>query len=467
MKNSAWYHKLWRKKLDNLPLKEDAASSWAEMSDVLDKHMPLNSPPANNKPGKFFGSTVVSMLSFILPAAAMIGAITYVAIKHPFKNKENNKHHYNHVSKRSKDKGGNLDKPIDTLRSDSATGIGKQNLTAVSGNQKNAITRSTAQPVTNAALVNAYVMSNSSHGQYNNTISHKPVRPVVKVPASSLNTQPSNTTHNVSLLAVSAGDKTYPDSIKQDKNIMTDKIIEIKPGNDAFNVQDKLTNSPVAGNGKTGGKNKSPVINKIKRPKLSIGGSSFGYRIGSALNISKSGSNMVFGLGVYYSLNAKWLLNAGIHMDLNRPFSSEFTHPSYNRGDTTFKVNDSRKLNILSVPVTLEYKISNIISVNAGPQISFSVKQSNLKTGLGTIQSYKDTLYHTKTIDSALKLNSINKINVGFTGGVSFKLHQFYIDATYQQNVTPYSVTTGLGGYKQYYNSFQIGIRYKFKKKGP
>ncbi|MGZ3872875.1 MAG: hypothetical protein ACXVJD_08145, partial [Mucilaginibacter sp.] len=81
MKNSAWYHKLWRKKLGQYPLKDAPDASWTEMQALLEKAMPAQDAGNPKKTGKFWGGTVVSMLGYILPAAAMIGAATFVVIK--------------------------------------------------------------------------------------------------------------------------------------------------------------------------------------------------------------------------------------------------------------------------------------------------------------------------------------------------------------------------------------------------
>jgi hypothetical protein len=473
MRNSAWYNKLWRKKLDNYPLKEDADASWAQMHGLLDEHLPVNGLSANKKPGKFFGSTVVSMLGFILPAAAMIGALTYVAVKHPFKNKEINKHHhYNITSKRLKGTiaGDSLDKTSDTLKPDSATRFNKENLTATNTQQINTIKPATTQQINNHILFSNNLTRSinraGNNAGYNNS------SPNGTTKSGSLNPIQSSPL-NASTMAnypATAYNKVGSDSVNQLKNgTGGEKENLTKAAATAVSGREKPgKDRPIAiAKVKTGGKVKSSGRGKIKAPKLSTGGTSpFDFSISAALNAGKPGSNVVFGLAGIYTLNTKWLLNVGVKMDLNRPLSNTFTHPSYFRPDTSFTINDSRKLNVITVPVTLEYQVSDIISINAGPQLSFSARQSKLSTKLGTVLDKRDTLARTHTIDSALLINSINKINVGISGGISIRLNRFYIDGTYQQNLTPYNVTTGLGGYKQYYRSFQIGLRYKFKKKG-
>ena len=474
MKNSAWYNKLWRKKLGNYPLKENADDSWAQMHSLLDEHLPVNES-TNKKTGKFFGSTVVSMLGYILPAAAMLGALTYVAVKQPFKNNGHNKHHHA-VSKKTKSIAmvDSLYKNSDTLNADSAPNINKENLAAANTNQINAIKLATGQRFNNPVLSNNLIQRDNKT-TYNSSSPNGTIKPgslnLIQPPLM----KPDSAAGDIA--AANNNNEAGKGSLDQIRNeAEKDKEILTKPS---------VTSGVVAGaekpvkdkhlttfKDKAGKKIKTLGATKIKMPKvkgpkLSTGTSPFDFSISAVYNAGKPGSNMVFGIAGVYALNSKWLLNVGVKMDLNRPLSNAFTHPSYFRPDTPFTINDSRKLNIITVPVTLEYQVSDIISINAGPQLSFSGRQSKLSTKLGTISDRRDTLFRTHTIDSALRFNSINKINVGISGGISIHLNRFYIDGTYQQNLTPYRVTTGLGGYKQYYHSFQIGLRYKFKVKRP
>lgn len=475
MKNSAWYNKLWRKKLGNYPLKENADDSWAQMHGLLDEHLPVNEPSTDKKTGKFFGSTVVSMLGFILPAAAMIGALTYVAVKQPFKNHGHNKHHHA-TSKKAKSIAAvdSLYKNIDTLNADSAPNINKENLAAASAKQINAIKLAAGQRFNNPVLFSNNLIQRDNKTAYNNSTPNGATKPgsfnLIQPPLM----KPDTAAGAITALNNNEAGKDSLDQIRneaeKDKEILTKP--SVTPGivtGAEKPVKDKhitMLKDKAGKKIKTSGATKIKMP-KIKAPRLSTGASPFDFSISAALNAGKPGSNMVFGLAGVYSLNSKWLLNVGVKMDLNRPLSNAFTHPSYFRPDTPFTINDSRKLNIITVPVTLEYQVSDIISINAGPQISFSGRQSKLSTKLGTISDRRDTLFRTHTIDSALRFNSINKINVGISGGISIHLNRFYIDGTYQQNLTPYRVTTGLGGYKQYYHSFQIGLRYKFKVKRP
>ncbi|RKR80526.1 hypothetical protein BDD43_0647 [Mucilaginibacter gracilis] len=85
MKNSEWYKKLWREKLEELPLSKDTDQAWAGMKLILDQQLPVNPTTGNSAGGgklaKPFISKVVSLLGFALPAAAIICTIAYFVAK--------------------------------------------------------------------------------------------------------------------------------------------------------------------------------------------------------------------------------------------------------------------------------------------------------------------------------------------------------------------------------------------------
>ncbi len=83
-------------------------------------------------------------------------------------------------------------------------------------------------------------------------------------------------------------------------------------------------------------------------------------------------------------------------------------------------------------------------------------------TRLNPIADPRDTLYHSKQIDSTLVNTVSNKVNIGFTGGISIHIKQFDINGSYQW-LTPYKVSNSLGSFKQTNQVFRIGIGYRFK----
>ena len=144
-----------------------------------------------------------------------------------------------------------------------------------------------------------------------------------------------------------------------------------------------------------------------------------------------------------------------------------YTHPNYNLKDSASKENliilDQRKLTTADIPLGLEYKISNRISIKAGPVISLLLSKGGEGSKLSTVKNPLDTIFNSKKINAALSSSTINKLNIGFSGGLNIRIKQFNIEAGYRQNLMPYKVSSDLGSYKKEFRTFQIGIGYNFK----
>lgn len=469
MKNSAWYHKLWLKKLNQYPVKEGAASSWAEMQALLNEHMPVNGGPNFKKPGRFSGSTLVSMLGFVLPAAAMIGAITFVAVKHPFKNKQRPKQHYKVPAKNLTDSSSFNDsvaKKQLLLNTGPGSYVAQRDSNTIA--ESDSVTNNRA----NATVLGKLAKKNNANGGALSTRGGNVVKGNNAQKAIQTN-QPGNINKRyfpADSIVIGQGNTTSSQLVN-----INNKTFFALPltGVDSIWGTGLIRRTAAALKAASAGGFSKIIVkkqnnsSKNKRVKSQNDGTdAFNFGFEGLANTSGAGTNLVFGVFGSVPLNQKWQLTAGARVDLNRPLSGTITHPSYSRPDTVvFKVTDSRKVSTISVPITLEYKVSNLVSIHAGPQLSFSAGQSMHSNKLQTIPNYRDTASHSHSIDSALKYNSISKFNIGISGGVSIRVSpHFYIEGLYQQNITPYKVNTGLGNYNQYYHSVQLGIRYTFKK---
>jgi hypothetical protein len=465
MKNSARYHKLWLKKLNEYPVKENAESSWAEMQALLNEHMPAANEGGAKTPSKFSGGTIVSMLGFVLPAAAMIGAITFAAVKHPFKNKELPKQQYKISVKNLRDSDHNNDSIAKTqvhFNTDSSsnsvqnntktelankTGINNQAIAAL---QVNRVNRNNTG---SAALLNSVVYSAKGSN------SHK------AIPQTQRESE-NKGLFSADSIIVNYGVTAYTKLESADNNALFRRPLT---GFDSLWGTGLIRRTAAASKATSaGGFSKITVKgqgNPVKNRKIKSQ-REVDFGIEGLTNTSEAGTNLVLGVFGSAPLNQKWQVNAGARIDLNRNLSGIITHPSYSRPDTViFKVTDSRKVNTISIPITFKYKVSKLVSIHAGPQLSLSTGQSMHSNKLQTIPNYRDTASHSHSIDSALKYNSISKFNIGISGGVSIRVSpHFYFEGLYQQNITPYKVKTGLGNYNQYYHSVQLGIRYTFKR---
>ena len=72
----------------------------------------------------------------------------------------------------------------------------------------------------------------------------------------------------------------------------------------------------------------------------------------------------------------------------------------------------------------MEYRVSNRISINAGPVISFQLGQSNVQTLTELFKAQVSTAKYSdsasnRAVDSILRHTTVNKINMGLTGGLS------------------------------------------------
>lgn len=456
MRNSAWYYKLWLKKLSKLPLKEDAGSAWASMKDMLDAQMPVSNGGGNSDGSsssgsngggtvatKPFAAKLVSLLGYALPVAAAIGVTTYlvspVVIKH--KKPVILKKQQSHLPADTVHSKG-LSIFADSLANTGTDSAHVLSVDGLSGNLKDVkpkisgINKQTFE-------VRPGVVSKIENNQFEDY--------AVKV-------QPDQSENIVS-----------PDpSLVKGNTASTIESIQLGKEENKISVSEKVTDKHSSAKVAS---SKNKKVSSSTKVKESLTTPAYNFGLESGWNTGKNNSLYV---GVFgsYRIKTKLLLNVGIRLNTSTALSGSYiTKPNGYLWDTlsTYKVSDNRKLMLLNVPLTLEYRLSNQISINAGPVISFPLSQSK-----GNIQSelYKAQLPSTKYLDSArhsavdstLNYTKVNKLNLGITGGISVRFNQFYIEGKYLRNLTPYRVSNTLGGYQQYNGSFQLGLRYQFKK---
>jgi hypothetical protein len=86
MRNSAWYHKLWRNKFDSLPVKDAADASWAGMHQLLNEQMPV-STIGGHGPNLSTGAKLFKIIGYTLSVAATVSTAVYLTVP-----KSKNKH---------------------------------------------------------------------------------------------------------------------------------------------------------------------------------------------------------------------------------------------------------------------------------------------------------------------------------------------------------------------------------------
>jgi hypothetical protein len=425
MRNSGWDHKLWNKKLNELPVETDLNSAWSEMQSILDKNLPLNNLPKSEGLRRTIGNKIVSILGYILPAAAIIAGLTYFVTRQPKAEKTITT---KQINKNSLLKTPDTLKTIDSIKSDSTTHqtipyssfIDKNNidetqaLTQAGPTNPNNIEAINTLP----ALSNQQLTSSIDNAEiYSNTS----VSTIQDIRFLSANTRMiSQSTYN------SEGEKEE----RIYKKVRSKKSVKIKEQKEIYTPQ-------------------------------------YNYSFEAGLNVYQSNQNIFLGANAAYAINKRLLVNAGLRLSFANVVEGSYTHPSYNLKDSAKKedltILDHRQLTTADIPLGLEYKISNRVSIKAGPVLSFLIKNGGMGSKLGTVKILFDTVYNSKKINSALANSTTNKLNIGFSTGLNIRFKQFSIEAGYRQNFIPYKVSSDLGSYKKDFKTFQIGIGYSIK----
>ncbi|NRF38750.1 outer membrane beta-barrel protein [Pedobacter foliorum] len=439
MRNSGWNHKLWKKKLNELPVEIDLNSAWSEMQSILDHNLPLSDLPKSDGLAKTIGNKIVSMLGYILPAAAMIAGLIYFTTKQPKAEKSINAKQINKNSLlktpdilKVNDSAKDSNQPKDSLSSHTAFSIKINQNTLHSSHSEKDITEdqavltqaSSANPNSTEAiktlpdLSNQQITSSIDHAGFNSNVSLFTNR---NVGFFNINTR---------MINLSAYNKRSEKDERIYKKTKRKKSVKIKEQKEIYTPQ-------------------------------------YNYSFEAGLNVYQSNQNIFLGANAAYAINKRLIVNAGLRLSLANVVEGSYTHPSYNLKDSAKKedltILDHRQLTTADIPLGLEYKISNRVSIKAGPVLSFLIKNGGMGSKLGTVKNLFDTVYNSKKINNSLANSTTNKLNIGFSTGLSVRFKQFNIEAGYRQNFVPYKVSSDLGSYKKDFKTFQIGIGYNIK----
>lgn len=438
MKNSGWHHKLWNKKLDELPVQEDMDISWSEMHAILDQQMPQQATNGGTQTGgstiKAIGSKIATMLGYILPAAAMVSIITYVTLKEPAKPKDLKKNNPKSILKQSARKTTDSSYQ-DTLSSDSAVTPAAA-FTAVAdtvlfspekaSQNRSAVTPDTVLiPEALAAGTELYEKPFASYLSWN--IKQEIVIPLIR-------------------------SKNKPAEAKSSRRAA--RILERKAGvhdDNAVQISDRKVKVP-----------------KIKRQKSSFGAdTSLSYSISAGLNTATAKTGFFFAPAVHYRVSERFGLSGGLTLNTGRLWTGGYMASNYNVGDSlkrkTISIEDERELNVLEIPLNLEYRISHKISLKAGPVLGIQLKQGGRGSTLGVVTNPADTLMNGKKIHTALDASKLSGgMTLGYQAGFILRFGRFNLETTYLQNLSPYRISSDLGSYKKRYRNLRLGLGFRF-----
>ncbi|WP_293916056.1 MULTISPECIES: hypothetical protein [unclassified Sphingobacterium] len=464
MKNSVWYHKLWREKLNKTEIKESPDAAWEGMKNTLDQYLPLDVPVAATS-AVSVGAKIWKLIGYILPAVAVVSTVAYIYL--PDKKEDK--------SRAVKTKEMYADSLVSSVQSE----------------DERANTETDSSTNADLSRIPDYRISHDDLGSKLSTPA--PLKRSFKERHSNVPEEYNNSEYVTT--PFSPGDRivhtdnnmlfNYPQARvlynSKIEGASVKSLSDIKPGL-GFNRQKRPQSALVAEYSYTDKERKRRGAEKNRKNNIyykssgrnkqvkfttpgSVWNPSYNFGLETGANIGTQGTNLYAGVFGQIAFNHKWAVSLGLNANSNRKVSGEFSHPSYFRPDSlgySFMIRDSRKLAAIDIPLKVEYRLSNHISLNTGVIIDLPVKQSSKMTGLGPVYDVRDTLRHSQEINSALTNINANKVNIGLSGGITVHLQRFDLKGNYQV-LNPYRVSNALGSYKPNNGFYRVGIGYRFK----
>ena len=430
MKNSAWYQKLWERKLNEHSVNADVDSAWSDMQHLLDQQMPLNPLGGDTVSGALGGKSAIgkllSWLTYVLPAATIISAAIYLANPdYPIIIKK----------KTTKVEPQFKPDPIKTNQMVDSSAFESQHDTVLVQTSNAALTSDTAG-----------LQGASAASHLMNEVTTTDVEPDLK----------QQLVGNVVELTAAESAQLWAPIPVYIRNLEAHRAPVVKRSTTGITRQRKTKRIKV----------KEEKVQKIRidRQKLKeeFRPPSSAYGIMAGVNVNKN-ATMYFGIYGTAKVSKRITANAALQLHTPRTFIGSYTRASYFRPDSNpaFTFTDSRKVAVLELPLTLSYQLTNKLKIIGGPVVSLPIKQSAVK--LGVIDLPRDTLFNGNNVIGIIRNTKPNKVNYGFKVGAGAQLKSVGVDLTYQI-LSPYQFKNSLGTNKHSYNALQIGITYKLGK---
>lgn len=314
--------------------------------------------------------------------------------------------------------------------------------------------RSTRTNNTNAGLVSIPLFTNNHQNRPGDQNISK-TNGLIKAPDAASNQKTNKPVNNASLVRSSK-----PDSAKAKSNKVND-----------------TTKKPAANNA-AGVKSKPAPATKPKSNKQAIY-SKFELGIETGINPNKNSVAPFAGIFGSYAVNSKFSIGTGMQLFSTRIIDGSYTKNKYkytitdDSGRTTnhtakVVVNSSQKIYTIDIPVIASYRLTNWLSLRAGPVISIPVKTGVINNAPAPVGTTLDTARAYKTLLSKVNSTTINSnVNLSLSGGININLNRFYINAGYVQGLGAYTISSSLGTGNTYYHALQLGIGYKLFKSKP
>ena len=515
MKDSVWYKKLWQKKMQEVPLRGDEGAAWDKMQALLDKNMPMETAVPIQKPGQAFWPFAIPVIAIIIIALISYFISTNLSAGHHKtdnqpgrllidKNKTGTSEHAGlhgsgkavnnkaatHVASVYDKVAGN--KPTSSSSAQTKKGAQVNYNTVVNANLHNAKQAKNGKPLlsnknkvgsVNAATFNTRL--NPDNSQINSHLHNHYYLPRGNanqaVPANSA-TKGINDAGASKWVSVNNNTQNSQAVIQKNNNTIPAQAIdsEVSASAPAGNKADQVTAGSTAKpkplapavKNKTGLPKKSRANSKLEFD-LKIGVNSNGSFTGTSQNTNfygKSGVDAFLGVSAAYQLNPTWSVGIGANILSPKLIAGSYSNNNlsyttigdtgklitHNTGKVT--IHASGKIHIIDVPIFADYKVNDNVSFIGGPVLSIPVKHESLKTNISLLTNSTDSTAQKQVIPYANGTTMTNNFSVGISGGVRLNFNRLFIDGTYMQNVTPYTISSGLGSNKVYYHTVQVGI---------
>jgi hypothetical protein len=531
MKNSLNYLDLWQKKRNELPLSDEPKQDWMAMQALLDTHLPnpiIKHSAASKIAKAIKAAKTWSIISVALPAAVLVGVLTYVYIIKPKHTVPPKKHKKEGVviRKDSLQKLGpdSLNKKDTVLFKNDSTSAVERSPDTIDNNNK--LTNTGKADSINPSKSKLYIASSSNTPQNNHnanavmnnynkrtsfangirtasgdtagqTTNHsQPNKTNIGTSGNPFYTQginPTDANNNKTLVLAS---NSYimqhlisnPDDVFNDRNSFfesnsTNYTSTTTTNNTQYNA---LVNMITKDHKKTTSsvkrtKDRSPKTKSVKNGINISMPSNIDYGLLIGVNASNSftpkaqnsnfyGSfpvDIYAGLYATYNFSPKLAINIQVKGLNPLRFNGSYTHRNESKIDTnqTLSINDSRKAYFVNIPVHFVYNITPNIHIKGGPVINIPVKQVNGSSNYQTSGTQKDSLGYYNSVSSKLNATKYDqKLNFGFSGGVGLQYQRWILEATYNKSFSSYHVASELGSYNTNPSSVQITIGFQLNK---
>lgn len=481
MKEAFKYRKLWQLKRSEWKIDEDIQNDWMAMRDLLDKHLPIETIGEGTKPSIYKGPGLISSLLIILSAAAM----SYIVYRLTQKTV-----HKEHVVKTRPVKIKNYSgrDTLLPLPGNAASHVkGRDSLNEVHRMSDQSLPDSLNVMRTDARRKNLQSNSPAAGPQaLPRQKGHSQGR-IVKVYASQ---SASKTGYSrvggynrlsgailkkgLTARGITSAGYYLPQSGRNPKiSNMVDHnsenyryLIELSPPSIGLNnsigiitPQYKMILLPVPEKlNKWKSKSGSASVQRIEWGILT------GFNARNNLNIP---GDLYYGPYVTYHLGNKLSLNLQVKLLSPEPISGSYTHPNGSRIDTNqkiFRINDSRKVYSLQVPLYVQYALTPYLSLKASPVIGIPLKQSDGRTSLLPDSIRTDTSYYPGIAGALSKTKYRETPAYGISLGAAFNLGRFSFETVYLKQLNKQVVGSTLGNYKYSDQAFQFTVGFRLNK---